>query len=283
MSPSLNNNSNKRSFSEAHPQETARDFSGSSSRNISPASTSGDRNAKRVCKLTPPTASSSRLSRSPPIRRVSPEQANGHSPTTNGADRSCTFVSPLSIAVVCSSNQNRSMEAHNLLKKRGYKVQSFGTGNKVKLPGPTIDAPNIYSFDTSYAEQFRDLKRKDQSFYTQNGLLNMLDRNKRIKEKPEKFQENKDEFDLVITCQERVFDQVLEDLTERGGSMCKMTHVINVEIKDNHDDATLGAFLIHELVKEICSSGDHEAEMESILSSLEKKKHKRFLYSPAFY
>ena len=35
--------------------------------------------------------------------------------------------------------------------------------------------------------------------------------------------------------------------------MCKMTHVINVEIKDNHDDATLGAFLIHELVKEVGS------------------------------
>jgi len=31
-----------------------------------------------------------------------------------------------------------------------------------------------------------------------------------------------------------------------------MVHVINVEIKDNHDDATLGAFIIHELVKEVC-------------------------------
>ena len=38
----------------------------------------------------------------------------------------------------------------------------------------------------------------------------MLDRNRRIKEKPERFQENKDEFDLIVTCQERVFDQVLE-------------------------------------------------------------------------
>jgi len=38
----------------------------------------------------------------------------------------------------------------------------------------------------------------------------MLDRNRRIKEKPERFQENEDEFDLIVTCQERVFDQVLE-------------------------------------------------------------------------
>lgn len=48
------------------------------------------------------------------------------------------------------------------------------------------------------------------NFYTQNGLLNMLDRNKRIKRKPEKFQKCNEEFDLIVTCQERVFDQVLE-------------------------------------------------------------------------
>ena len=38
----------------------------------------------------------------------------------------------------------------------------------------------------------------------------MLDRNKRIKSKPERFQNCKDKFDLVITCEERVYDQVLE-------------------------------------------------------------------------
>lgn len=46
--------------------------------------------------------------------------------------------------------------------------------------------------------------------YTQNGILHMLDRNKRIKSKPERFQCCKDKFDLVITCEERVYDQVLE-------------------------------------------------------------------------
>jgi len=38
----------------------------------------------------------------------------------------------------------------------------------------------------------------------------MLDRNKRIKSRPERFQSCKDQFDLVITCEERVYDQVLE-------------------------------------------------------------------------
>lgn len=46
--------------------------------------------------------------------------------------------------------------------------------------------------------------------YTQNGILHMLDRNKRIKSKPERFQNCKDRFDLVVTCEERVYDQVVE-------------------------------------------------------------------------
>lgn len=38
----------------------------------------------------------------------------------------------------------------------------------------------------------------------------MLERNKRIKQRPERFQDCKEKFDLVVTCEERVYDQVLE-------------------------------------------------------------------------
>lgn len=119
----------------------------------------------------------------------------------------------------------------------------------------------------------------------------MLDRNKRIKSKPERFQNCKDKFDLVITCEERVYDQVLEgeashekcliipeggdcflwahdktatlldlydtlsisfvvapsDLNSREQETLQPVHVINVDIQDNHEEATLGAFLICEL------------------------------------
>ena len=38
----------------------------------------------------------------------------------------------------------------------------------------------------------------------------MLDRNRRIKPKPERFQACDEKFDVVVSCEERVYDQVIE-------------------------------------------------------------------------
>ena len=43
--------------------------------------------------------------------------------------------SKVRFAVVCSSNMNRSMEAHAFLQKKGYDIRSYGTGDKIKIPG----------------------------------------------------------------------------------------------------------------------------------------------------
>ncbi len=55
----------------------------------------------------------------------------------------------LKVAVVCSSNMNRSMEAHAVLAKKMFCVSSFGTGNKIKIPGPSRKEPNTYDFGMS--------------------------------------------------------------------------------------------------------------------------------------
>jgi RNA polymerase II subunit A C-terminal domain phosphatase SSU72 len=153
--------------------------------------------------------------------------------------------SKISFAVSCSSNMNRSMEAHCFLQKYGFKVQSFGSGNNVKLPGPSIDRPNVYEFDSAtYDEICHDLQLKDLGLYTSNGLLNMVERNRRIKRGPQKFQNSVDRFDVVICLEERVYDQVVEFLQTRDQNCGEPVHVINFDIHDNHEEVLLLFFAL---------------------------------------
>ena len=124
-----------------------------------------------------------------------------------------SFSPELKFAVVCSHNMNRSMEAHRVLARKNFHVKSYGTGNLVKLPGASADKPNVYKFDWTYDKIHKDLSRKDLNMYTENGILSLLDRNRRIKRNPEKFQDLKVyDFHVVFCCEERVFDQAIEHL-----------------------------------------------------------------------
>lgn len=192
------------------------------------------------------------------------------------------MVKDLRFAVICSSNQNRSMEAHDILKKNGFNVRSFGSGNQVKLPGSAADKPNIYEFGTLYDDMYKDLATKDHNLYTQNGILHMLDRNRRIKPSPERFQACKDKFDIIFTCEERVYDQVVEELANRNPSDNEPGHVINMDIQDNHEEATVGAFKLRELAQRLSACEDLDNEIDEMLTEFEAEHSKRLLHSIFF-
>ncbi|XP_078729428.1 RNA polymerase II subunit A C-terminal domain phosphatase SSU72-like isoform X2 [Lampetra fluviatilis] len=163
--------------------------------------------------------------------------------------------------------------------KKGFDVRSFGTGTHVKLPGPSPDKPNIYEFKTPYDAMYQDLLQRDKDLYTQNGILHMLDRNRRIKPCPERFQECPERFDLILTCEERVYDQVVEDLSGREQESFQPVHVINVDVQDNHEDATLGAFLICELCQCIQLTEDLDNEIDELVQDFEEKSGKLILHT----
>ncbi|OMH79386.1 RNA polymerase II subunit A C-terminal domain phosphatase SSU72 [Zancudomyces culisetae] len=153
----------------------------------------------------------------------------------------------------------------------------------VRLPGESIDRPNVYEFGTPYLKIYEDLSKKNPSLYVKNGLLKMLQRNIDLKLAPQKFQLSQQKFDVVITCEERCFDAVCEELLLRQGRSSQPVHVINVEIKDNHVDATKGGGTIEKLVKLISDSKDLDTEIWDILDTVQSQCQHRLLYAFMYY
>ena len=79
--------------------------------------------------------------------------------------RSFTVDMRWQFAMVCASNQNRSMEAHAILQENSFLVQSYGTGTQVKLPGRSAKEPNVYAFGTPYKVMHDELYKKDPDLY----------------------------------------------------------------------------------------------------------------------
>ena len=171
------------------------------------------------------------------------------------------------------------MEGHLRLSLASYPVISFGTGSLIRLPGPTITQPNVYPFNvTSYAQMYSELASKDQRLYRNNGVLNMLERNRSVKFGPERwqdwavgrprldrYQEDKGSqgmeggvVDVVLTCEERCWDAVVDNLLERGSPLNRPVHVINVDIRDNHEEALVGGKALLDLADSLNTAASEE-------------------------
>ncbi|KAA8495902.1 RNA polymerase II subunit A C-terminal domain phosphatase SSU72 [Porphyridium purpureum] len=188
-------------------------------------------------------------------------------------------------STVCASNQNRSMAAHLALLEAGFAhVQSYGTGRTVKLPGPSVDKPNEYAFGTPYNVMYEDLKAQNEALYQQNGVLRMLDRNRNLKKGPERWQENFLRHDIVVTFEDRVFNAVLDDFaTKRQPTLYEPVYIINLEVKDTHEQAQSGARLAVDLCELLDEVQDLDEEIESILEIFEEQSNQSLCYLPQYY
>lgn len=176
------------------------------------------------------------------------------------------------------------MEGHLRLFKANYPVISFGTGSLVRLPGPSISQPNVYNFDAlSYDTMYKELEHKDARLYRANGILNMLERNRGVKWGPERWQDwrvgesrlehSSDKgskgveggvVDIVITCEERCWDAVVDNLLDRGSPLNRPVHVFNVDIKDSHEEALVGGNAIIDLADKLNSAAIDERDNNGV-------------------
>mmetsp|Transcript_10346 Transcript_10346/g.12436 ORF Transcript_10346/g.12436 Transcript_10346/m.12436 type:complete len:235 (+) Transcript_10346:144-848(+) len=171
--------------------------------------------------------------------------------------------SKLSFGVVCSSNINRSMEAHLVLGNAGLTVESYGTGTNVRLPGKRAMEPRIFKFGTPYEEMYNSMAatKEDFDFFTRNGVLQLCRRGAAVKRAPQRWQDMPSDFvakhDVVIAFEERIFDAVVEDLHMREPTEnFEPIHVICLDTKDNPDEARIQGRIALELCWLLEAAGD---------------------------
>lgn len=99
----------------------------------------------------------------PPVKSGHSSSPNNKHPEKEIEREHQRMTQPLRIALVCSSNVNRSMAAHKAFVDPAespflaHCVCSYGTGKKVKLPGD-----NNFEFGTAYVQMLEQIIKNSQ-------------------------------------------------------------------------------------------------------------------------
>merc|ERR1712112_313795 len=95
---------------------------------------------------------------------------------------------------------------------------------------------------------FADLTSKDKELYTKNGMLH-----------------------------------IMEYFSEREAVNETPVHVINMNVVDNPEDATIGAFLLCDLAQNLSMSDDLDNDIDDIIQDFEAKCEREVLHTILFY
>jgi RNA polymerase II subunit A C-terminal domain phosphatase SSU72 len=143
-------------------------------------------------------------------------------------------------AMICSSNINRSMEAHTVLQNEGFDVESYGVGKQLRLPGPDGRA-RCFDFGTPYADIAKALSEEGSAHYTRVGVLDLARRAAGTKKAPQRWQDaatiELERLNVVIVFEQRLFEATMLDLQQRDPVEFLPVHLICMDTRDSPKDA----------------------------------------------
>lgn len=186
--------------------------------------------------------------------------------------------SSFTYACICYNNLNRSMEGHRKLKQRGFKVCSYGVGPCVSTVGDLK-----FEFGTKYSKIKEDVEQKikDDNRYTEDEkrrILDLYQRDADTKDAPEDFKatfgKDKDvkTFDVIFTYDYKdVLPEVLKVFDDYGDARFKLCFVVNIDTKDDFENAELSANVTEDLVDEMENTCVDELELSKNIYAIVEK------------